>query len=47
MSGKNILLDHGSGGLASQQLISEIFLKHLDNPTLRSLEDSAVFDNRA
>ena len=47
MSGKNILLDHGSGGLASQQLISELFLKHLDNPTLRSLEDSAVFDNRA
>lgn len=47
MSGKNILLDHGSGGLASQQLISELFLKHLDNPTLRSLEDSAVLDNRA
>lgn len=47
MSEKNILLDHGSGGLASQQLISELFLKHLDNPILRSLEDSAVLDNRA
>lgn len=46
MSEKTILLDHGSGGVASQQLISELFLKHLDNPTLRSLEDSAVFDNK-
>ncbi len=34
MSEKTILLDHGSGGLASQQLISELFLKHLDNPIL-------------
>ncbi len=46
MSEKTILLDHGSGGLASQQLISEMFLKHLDNPTLRGLEDSAVLENR-
>lgn len=43
---KTILLDHGSGGLASQQLISDIFLKHLDNPTLSSLEDSAVLENK-
>ena len=47
MSEKTILLDHGSGGLASQQLISDLFLKHLDNPILRSLEDSAVFENRS
>jgi hydrogenase expression/formation protein HypE len=46
MSEKTILLDHGSGGLASQQLISEMFLKHLDNPILRDLEDSAVLENR-
>jgi hydrogenase expression/formation protein HypE len=42
---KNILLDHGSGGIASQELISQIFLKHLDNSILASLEDSAVMDN--
>jgi hydrogenase expression/formation protein HypE len=46
MSEKTILLDHGSGGLASQQLISELFLKHLDNPILRGLEDSAILENR-
>jgi len=46
MSVKTILLDHGSGGLASQQLISELFLKHLDNPVLRDLEDSAVLANQ-
>ncbi len=45
MSEKTILLDHGSGGLASQQLISELFLKYLDNPILRNLEDSAVLTN--
>ncbi len=46
MSEKTILLDHGSGGLASQKLISELFLKHLDNPILRNLEDSAVLENQ-
>ena len=46
MSEKTILLDHGSGGLASQQLISDLFLKHLDNPILRSLEDSAILENQ-
>ena len=44
-SGNTILLDHGSGGIASQELISQIFLKHLDNSILASLEDSAVMDN--
>jgi hydrogenase expression/formation protein HypE len=46
MSIKKILLDHGSGGIASQELISQIFLKHLDNSILASLEDSAVMDNQ-
>lgn len=42
MATKTILLDHGSGGLASQQLIENIFIKHLGNPVLNSMEDSAV-----
>ena len=46
MAEKTILLDHGSGGLASQQLISDLFLKYLDNPTLHSLEDSAILQNK-
>jgi hydrogenase expression/formation protein HypE len=46
MAEKTILLDHGSGGLASQQLIADLFLKHLDNKTLHSLEDSAILRNR-
>ncbi len=41
-----ILLDHGSGGLASQELISGLFLKHLGNKVLAALEDSAVIDNQ-
>ncbi len=45
MSDKMILLDHGSGGLASQELISDLFLKHLSNPILNSLEDSAILEN--
>ena len=46
MSENKILLDHGSGGLASQELISSLFLKYLDNPILRSLEDSAIIENQ-
>ncbi len=46
MAEKTILLDHGSGGLASQELIGNLFLKYLDNPTLRSLEDSAIIENQ-
>jgi len=37
-----ISLDHGSGGLASQNLISSLILKHLTSPQLRDLEDCAV-----
>ncbi len=47
MPKKTILLDHGSGGISSQELISNLFLKHLDNKILRSLEDSAIIDNQA
>lgn len=46
MPDNTILLDHGSGGIASQELISKIFLKHLDNPVLRTLEDSAVIERQ-
>jgi hydrogenase expression/formation protein HypE len=42
MSGKRILLDHGSGGVASRELIETIFLPRLDNPILSRFEDSAV-----
>lgn len=44
---KTILLDHGSGGLASQELIGNLFLKHLDSPILHDLEDSAIIENRS
>ena len=37
-----VLLDYGSGGRASQRLISELFLKHLGNPELDRLNDAAV-----
>ena len=45
MNTDSILLDHGSGGLASQELIRQLFLAHLDHPALAALEDSAVLDN--
>ena len=38
---KKILLDYGSGGKASQRLISELFLKHLGNERLNRLDDAA------
>ena len=41
---KTILLDHGSGGRASQELIGELFLRYLDSPILHRLEDSAVLE---
>ncbi len=40
----SILLDHGSGGLASQELIKDVFLSQLDDPVLAALEDSALVD---
>ena len=37
-----ILLEHGGGGLLSNELIAEYFLPHFKNPYLERLEDSAV-----
>ncbi len=37
-----LLLDCGSGGRASQRLISEIFIRHFDNPILRTMDDAAL-----
>ena len=36
-----VLLDYGSGGRASQRLISELFLNHLGNDELNRLNDGA------
>ena len=42
MKNEKILLDHGSGGVASRNLVEKIFLPKLDNPILAQFEDSAV-----
>ena len=42
-----ISLDHGSGGVASQNLISGLFLKYLTSPQLRDLEDCAILGEYA
>jgi hydrogenase expression/formation protein HypE len=39
-----VLLDYGSGGRASQRLISDLFLKYLGNDELDRLNDAAVLD---
>jgi hydrogenase expression/formation protein HypE len=44
MKQDKILLDHGSGGRSSHELIEKIFLPHFGNPLLNDLNDSAVFD---
>ncbi len=41
---KRILLDHGSGGLATKNLIEDLFLKRIGNPVLSRMEDSAVIE---
>ena len=41
MKSDKILLDHGSGGRASHQLVSELILNYFQNPILADLEDSA------
>ncbi len=38
----HITLDHGSGGLAGQNLINDLFLRYLPDPVLHQLEDAAV-----
>lgn len=44
MDATHILLDYGSGGKASQRLISELFLRHFDNPVLARMDDAAFLD---
>jgi len=39
-----VLLDYGSGGRASQRLISDLFLKYLGNDELNRLNDAAELD---
>ena len=39
-----ILLDHGSGGKMSNQLIADMILPIFDNPMLEVLHDGAIFD---
>jgi hydrogenase expression/formation protein HypE len=41
---KTILLDHGSGGLLTHQLIQDLFVKHFHNDTLNALTDSALLE---
>ncbi len=38
---ERLLLDHGSGGKASQRLVAEMFMRHLDNEILGRLDDAA------
>ncbi len=39
-----LLLDCGSGGRASQRLVSGLFLRHFSNPALNSLDDAALLE---
>ena len=38
-----IRLDHGSGGLATHELVGKLFLQEFSNPYLDEMNDSAVF----
>ena len=42
-----ITLAHGSGGLATTELINDIFAEKFSNPVLDMMEDSAVVDGAA
>ncbi|MGD9124808.1 MAG: hydrogenase expression/formation protein HypE [Desulfarculaceae bacterium] len=44
MSSERIILDHGSGGRLSQELIARYFVPRFSNPMLDLLDDGAVFD---
>ena len=44
MKTDTILLDHGSGGRMSHQLITDLMLPIFDNPMLAALHDGATFD---
>jgi hydrogenase expression/formation protein HypE len=41
---ETILLDHGSGGTLTHQLIEELFVKHFNNRILQELTDSALLN---
>lgn len=41
---ETILLEHGGGGLLSSELVNRVFLPAFDNPLLKKLGDSAVFE---
>ncbi len=45
--GKNILLEHGSGGILSLNLIKKIFIKYFDNPVLNKQTDSALLSTES
>ncbi|THB66975.1 MAG: hydrogenase expression/formation protein HypE [Desulfovibrio sp.] len=44
MAGETLLLDYGSGGRASQRLVSELFVSRFKNPVLDELNDAARLD---
>lgn len=44
LSEKTLLLDHGSGGHASNRLIGSLFFRHFDNPILNAMNDAARLD---
>ena len=44
MKNDKILLDHGSGGLISHQLTTEMLLPVFDNPILSQLNDGAILE---
>ncbi|MEW6185876.1 MAG: hydrogenase expression/formation protein HypE [Thermodesulfobacteriota bacterium] len=44
MTFDKILLDHGSGGRASHELIEKVFAPRFANPLLNEMNDSAVFE---
>ncbi|GFK96049.1 Hydrogenase expression/formation protein HypE [Fundidesulfovibrio magnetotacticus] len=42
--GNKLLLDQGSGGLASHRLVADVFLRHLANPVLARMDDAALIN---
>lgn len=44
MNSDRILLSHGSGGRASHELISKLFLPAFSNPALEQMDDQAILE---
>lgn len=44
MSDKTLLLDHGSGGQASNRLINNLFFTYFSNPILNAMNDAALLN---